>query len=287
MKNDFPLVSVILATKNEGKNIERCLESLSKQSYPKRYTEIILVDNRSKDKTVKLARKYHVACYALPKHLSKKMNPRGAQINYGFSKSSGSVVFFPDADMTFDRDLLKEAVERMDQGADALYLPEVIVGRGMLGRIRNFERSFYTKTAIDAIRFVKRDIFVKVKGFDSDNLQFGPDDWDFTKRVKQVTAHIGITRNRKFHHEEQLSFKAYISKKTRYSASFESYVKKWGDKDPDVQKQLGFYYRYVGVFTENGQWKRLVEKPILTLGLYVLRGCIGLGYLLKRVSSKS
>ena len=52
------MISVVIPTYNEGKNIEKCLKSLLKQSLPRREYEIIVVDGKSKDNTVKIAKKY-------------------------------------------------------------------------------------------------------------------------------------------------------------------------------------------------------------------------------------
>ena len=48
----LPLVSVVITTKNEQKNIEKCLESIALQKYPS--IEIIVVDNNSIDNTKKI-----------------------------------------------------------------------------------------------------------------------------------------------------------------------------------------------------------------------------------------
>ena len=55
----LPLVSIIITTKNEEKNIQNCLESIKCQTYPKEKIEIIVVDNHSTDKTKTVARKYN------------------------------------------------------------------------------------------------------------------------------------------------------------------------------------------------------------------------------------
>jgi len=53
------IVSVIITTKNEEKNIENCLRSIKNQNYPREKIEIIVVDNNSLDKTKEIALKYY------------------------------------------------------------------------------------------------------------------------------------------------------------------------------------------------------------------------------------
>ena len=50
----------------------------------------------------------------------------------------------------------------------------------------------------------------------------------------------------------------------------------------ELKKQLGFYYRFIGVFIENGKWKKLVTHPILTAGVYFLRFMVGVKYLFRK-----
>jgi cellulose synthase/poly-beta-1,6-N-acetylglucosamine synthase-like glycosyltransferase len=46
-----PFISVVIAAKNEEKTIGHCLEALSGQNYPATRYEVIVVDDRSSDRT--------------------------------------------------------------------------------------------------------------------------------------------------------------------------------------------------------------------------------------------
>ena len=50
-KNNLVKVSVLIAARNEEKNIEKLLESLKKQSFPKELFEVIIVNDHSTDNT--------------------------------------------------------------------------------------------------------------------------------------------------------------------------------------------------------------------------------------------
>ncbi len=272
-------ISVVIATFNEQKNIGRCLKSLRHQTLSPNQMEIIVVDNQSTDKTVATAKKLADRIYLLSPNKQIK-NSRGAQLNFGVAKSHGGIIFFPDADMTFDKKLLEEAFSLVcSKKIGALYIPEVIKGKGFFGKIRNFERSFYNATCIDAVRIVTKKLYQKVGGFDDKNIRFGPDDWDFTKRIKLLTDKISITRNKLYHHEENLKMATYFSKKSNYSQSFKEYIAKWGTGDPDIKKQFGLVYRYFTVYVENGKWRYFISALQLTIGLYFIRSIVGLNHL--------
>ena len=55
---NYPFVSAIVTAKNEEKNIERCLQSIKNQSYPQNKIEIIVVDNKSTDKTKEIVKTF-------------------------------------------------------------------------------------------------------------------------------------------------------------------------------------------------------------------------------------
>ena len=48
------------------------------------------------------------------------------------------------------------------------------------------------------------------------------------------------------------------------------------------RRQFGVAYRFLGVFVENGKWKRLACHPLLAVVMYLERFMVGLVYLLKR-----
>ena len=264
-----PLVSVVVATKNEEKNIANCLQSIKEQSYPS--LEIIVVDNHSMDNTVEIARRFTDKVYL-------KGPGRAAQLNLGVREARGKYVLYPDADMILSREVVVECVDKCENDSCiALFIPEHIVGRGFWIKVRDFERSFYDASCIDAVRFVGRDNFLETGGFDEEGLAFGADDWDFSRRVSELGP-TGIIRSPLCHNEGDFNLKRYLAKKGRYSTSLDQYVAKWGKGDPIVRKQAGARYRLLGVFTEDGKWKKLVRHPLLTLGLYSLRFMVGATY---------
>lgn len=267
----FPLVSIVVTTKNEEENIDRCLQSIKDQTYPN--IEIIVVDNGSNDKTKEISRNYTKKVY-------NKGPERSAQRNYGMiDKAKGEYVMFVDADMILEPHLISQCVGTIQQtNVSALHITEVVIGNSFFSKVRRFERSFYNGSVIDGARFFRKDMFVKIGGFDTS--MSGPEDWDIDKKLKQGGREIYLISNSYIYHNEgDFNLKSYLDKKAYYSKSFDKYKEKWGADDEDVKKQLGFYYRFIGVFTEKGKWKKLLRHPILTTGMYYLRFRVGLRYL--------
>lgn len=93
-------ISSIVITKNEEKNIKRCLESINFSD------EIIIIDDYSVDKTLEIAKNFKVNIY------SKKFKQNFSdQRNFGITKAKGKWIFFIDADEEVPVDLRNEIVQ--------------------------------------------------------------------------------------------------------------------------------------------------------------------------------
>lgn len=275
----LPLVSVIITTKNSASSIEVCLKSIISQNYAEEKIEIIVVDNNSSDQTVAIAKKF-------TDKILFKGPERSVQRNVGIEKAQGKYILYLDSDMSLSDKVISQCVRKCEnEGFIALYIPERITGIGFWVKVRDFERGFYNTSCIDAVRFVRRENIYKIDGFDESLT--GPEDWDFDRRIK-TTGRTGIIQLPLYHNEGKFNFPRLLRKKKYYAKNFNKYLEKWGYADPIVKKQLGFRYRFWGVFTEKGKWKRLLRHPFLTLAMYFLRTTVGISYvILKLVHLKS
>jgi glycosyltransferase involved in cell wall biosynthesis len=267
------MVSVIITTKNEEKNIANCLESIKKQAYSRDQIEIIVVDNNSSDKTKEMARKYTDKIFNYGPE-------RSAQRNFGVEKSTGEYFIYLDADMILSKDVIRDCANKIEKNPQiiALHISEIVTGKKFFSKVRRFERSFYDGTVVDGVRFIKKDKFLEVGGFDL-NLT-GPEDWDLDKKLKSI-GKIDLVKTPIYHNEAEFNLKKYLSKKGYYAQKFDSYITKWGENDPDIKKQFSPFYRFFGVFIENGKWKKLIVHPVLTSGMYFLRFMVGIKFLLR------
>jgi len=263
------IVSVVITTKNEEINIENCLKSIERQSL--KNIELIVVDNFSEDRTVEIARKHGAKVYL-------KGPERPSQRNYGAQVAIGEYLLYLDADMILSPKVIEDCVKKCEVGAvDAIYIPERIMGEGFWIKVRDFERSFYTGTVVDAVRFIRRDLFWRVGGFDESLI--GPEDWDFDRRVRKI-GRTGIASTPLYHNEGRFNMERYLKKKNYYADGIKNYVRKWGPNDQETIKQVGVWYRLMGVFVEKGKWKKLIRTPLFTIAMYGLRLRVALTYLM-------
>jgi len=65
---------------------------------------------------------------------------------------------------------------------------------------------------------------------------------------------------------------------TIYINGIKNHIEKWGPNDLETMKQIGIWYRLVGVFVEEGKWKKLIRHPLFMIAMYCLRLKVALGY---------
>ena len=94
------MISVVVLTKNEEKNIVDCLESLSWCD------EMVVIDDNSEDRTLEVAKKMGAKVFA--RSLNSDFS---AQRNYGLEKANGDWVLFVDVDERVSSSLREEIIQ--------------------------------------------------------------------------------------------------------------------------------------------------------------------------------
>ena len=102
VSDEKPKISVIVAARNEEANIGRCLHALVHQDYPASSFEIIVVDDRSTDRTASIVHNYCVHNSSVKlislTQLSSDLPPKKNALNEAIERSRFDIVAFTDAD---------------------------------------------------------------------------------------------------------------------------------------------------------------------------------------------
>ena len=244
--------------------------------YKRQSLEVILVDNYSTDKTLEIAKKYNVSCYTFGPE-------RSAQRNFGAKKSKGKYLLFLDADMELTSKVIGDCVKVAIQNrASGVVIPEESVAENFWGKVKTFERSFYSEKGdpiTDAARFFLRKVFFKIGGYD-ENIT-GPEDWDLPDRIREAGYKIGRATEKIYHHEQEISPAILFKKKFYYGLNAHKYLSK--HNIPVISPKTIYFLR--PLFYKN--WIRLLKHPILSLAMVwmlfiqLLGG--GLGYIIGRI----
>lgn len=117
-KNEyFPFVSIIVPSRNEENNIEKCLSSLLASDYPKDKYEILAVNDRSEDSTLNIMQKIayfnaNIKIINLTEARTEK-NLRGkpGAIHLAAQEAKGEILLMTDADCEVHPNWIKTVVK--------------------------------------------------------------------------------------------------------------------------------------------------------------------------------
>ena len=120
IKNNYkPTVSVVVAARNEARNIRHLLEGLSQQTYPIEKLQIIIADDRSSDKTGTIindfAKKHTNFLGINISEPSKTMTPKKYALTKAIEKSTGEIIISTDADCRVPNTWVESAVNLFDE----------------------------------------------------------------------------------------------------------------------------------------------------------------------------
>lgn len=263
-------VSVIVPTRNSQRTIATCLSSIRAQNHPG--VELIVVDNRSTDRTAEIAKE--VA------DLTLTAGPeRSAQRNLGAAHSTGEFLVFIDSDMVLPPGLASDIVNTFGTNPShaALVLPETAAGVGFWARCRVLEKDLYVgDLSVEAARAFRRAIFVQSGGYD-ESIHGGGEDWDLSERVALHGGRIDRVASVVIHDEGRLSLLEDLATKLYYGRSIGVYAKRHPGRATKKVVRLALVRKPMA----------LMRDPVHGLGLFVLKtlefSALLVGVLISRV----
>ncbi len=113
-------ISIIIACRNEAKDLPKCLRGIELQSISKERFETIFVDGGSHDGTVEIINNFrrHIPNLGLL-HESGKFKSAANARNQGAAAADGKIIVFFDADVIVDKNYLKEILKGFEKRTDA------------------------------------------------------------------------------------------------------------------------------------------------------------------------
>lgn len=149
--NFLPDVSVIVAAKNEEKNISQCIESLLKIDYPNGKIEIILVNDNSNDRTAEIMKGFvssdNRLKYFVPEISTGKLKGKVNALNQAIKISQGEIIFTTDADIIVKPSWVKEMIKYYDDSTGIVSSYSVIKPKGFFESIQSVDWLFLLSIA--------------------------------------------------------------------------------------------------------------------------------------------
>ncbi len=258
MKNK-PLVSIIIPTYNEEKEISNCLRSLTAQSYTPQ--EIILVDDGSTDKTSEIISSFKFLVSSF-KFLHQDHKGPGPARNLGAKEAKGEILVFVDADMTFEKNFIKDLTAPIAKGQTigTFSKNEMVANSKNSWSVcwninrnvppdRMLPKSYPDQAPV--FRAILKSEFEKVGGFDATGEY--TDDWSLSRKLKVKSKQV---KGAVYFHKNPSSLKE-VFKQARWIGKSEfisgSLIRK--------TRSLFFYSIPVSIFIG-------IYKSILNLTIY-------------------
>lgn len=145
-------VTVIVAARNEEKNIERCLNSLLHQNYPKEKLSFIIIDDHSGDRTAEVVKTiaqhstFPILLLESSAHADIK-SPKLRALANGIQHATGEIILTTDADCVAPADWVPSIVSHFEEGVG------VVTGLTIFERIESMSRIFWGVQFLDFLSY--------------------------------------------------------------------------------------------------------------------------------------
>lgn len=182
-------ISVIIPAYNSEKAINQTVKSVLNSDIPKNKFEVLVIDDGSKDNTVKISKQFEQV-----KVFSRKHRGPAAQRNFGVEMAKGDIIFFTDSDCIIPKDLLRRTINNFKKydivGAGGVY--KTLNKESFIARYVGYEIGFRHEKEKRFTDFLgtyccayKRDVFLRSGGFNEKFLTASGEDPELSFRLSK------------------------------------------------------------------------------------------------------
>jgi len=216
-----PFVSVIIPTFNDWDRLKLCLNALEKQTFSKKDTEILVVNNSTDDDCP-----YQLASNV---RLLREVKPGSyAARNKALEMAKGSIFCFTDSDCIPSENWIKSGVDQFNRIDEEFKVVSGNINLFYSGEnpstlAEHYEAQFgfrhlekkasRTKTIVTANVFISKNVFEKVGPFNEKLFSGG--DSDLAKRIKNSKINIHYCEQCLIKHPARKNFKDLLNKRVR------------------------------------------------------------------------
>ena len=255
-------LSVVIPVYNDPIGLKKVLKSLIVQDYPKNKYEIIVADNGSTDKTLKVAKAYADKYPELVKYvLEKSIQSSYAARNMGIDVAKGSILAFTDADCIPGKNWLNIGYLKIKNSKASMVAgkieftykdstPNIWEYYDSAGKLK--QRSYVENAGFGATAnlFVKKVMFNKYGSFIPEVQSGG--DYEFGRRITQAGETLIYDGDALIYHPARTTFKDKLKKSKRIANGqkileqmnlLEHGKRTWKQLIPTIQYSLLHNYR--------------------------------------------
>ncbi len=276
-------VSVIVPILNEEKYIEKFLNSILEQDYPKENLEIILVDGMSTDKTREIIKSY-AEKFSFMKLVDNEKKTVQYALNLGIENSSGEYIVRMDAHAWYAKDYVSKCIEYLKKtNAENVGGPTIVKGKTRvqnviaaayscpfaLGGSSHYKSDFEGYADTVSWGSFRRDYLVSIGMYDESMPRSEDDDLNF--RIAKSGGKIFITPKIKSEYYPKETFSKLFKQYFEYGVWKIALIKKHG-KPPRITQfiPMVFVLFLVGFGLLSFFSKMFAQLWILGVSLYTV-----------------
>ena len=288
---ELPIVSVVIAARDEEKHLPDILRDLIRQEYPIEKLEVIIVNDRSSDSTSEIlddaSRNYHFIKAVNVENKSKDMTPKKYALQLGIEKAKGEIILLTDADCrlnqlwvssmvygVLERDSILIGFSKIASDTNTWFehyqkidfLSIIIANAGAAGWNR------YWSGTGQNLAFYKND-FLLINGFNPVKDELSGDDMYLVQSISKIkSAYLHIDPNSFVTTRSMPKIKDFINQRIRWSSN----AKK------SLQSIPEFFLFLMVIFSYNlhlmlslffgGSWVLMLVLKLFLEGLVLLLG---------------
>lgn len=251
-KENKTFISVIIAARNEEKNIEQCLHHVCKQNYPSSIFEIIVVNDFSEDTTQQVVESFiqsNKQCAIKLINLTGNGGKKAA-IAAAVKEAKGELIITTDADCIMDNNWVKTIAGYYEShGSYLISAPVIISGVNLFGKIQSLEFMSLIGTGAAAIQTgyplmcnaanlaFKRDVYFEMGREVIKNEPLSGDDTflmfaihkKYPRKIAFLKSHDAIVTTL-----AHTTLKDFLNQRIRWTSK--------------VKRYSNYYVQYIGIF---------------------------------------
>ena len=224
------MIAVIIPVYNSNQTLKKCLDAVFSNKFEK--FEVIVISDNSKDNSIDIAKNYN--CKII--ELKQNKGPAFAR-NTGANSASGDILLFVDSDVIVKEDILMHVNKAFNN-------KEVNVVQGIYSHepnykniITQYQQSFYcyytwheqyryTNTLTSMCFAVRKNTFLKLKGFNTNKKKATAEDEEFGYKLINDGNKILISRNLNVEHLVHYTTGKFIKRNfTMYVETMKSFIR--------------------------------------------------------------
>lgn len=186
--HNYPFVSIVIPARNEENNIIMCLESILNSDYPKDKYEIIVVNDRSEDKTKELVENYlrnksSIKLINIASDDEKLIPGKPGALDKGIKAANGKYILMTDADCEVNKKWILSIVKTfVEKKSDQVASFTLVKYNSFFDKYQAIEWILMHTMASGGIGYkfplgcfgnnvaIRKDMYLKIGGYE--NLEF-------------------------------------------------------------------------------------------------------------------